>query len=49
MEGSHYWILKAMNGNFGTGCVWLVKGTVDCCCEKCNELLGFQTMQSVFG
>jgi len=24
---SHYWILKTMNGNFGTGCFWLIKGT----------------------
>ena len=46
MEGSHYWILKAMNGSFGTGCIWLIKGTVECFCEDGNERLGFHIMQS---
>jgi hypothetical protein len=47
MEGSHYWILKKMNGNFGTGCVWLIKETADCCCEHHNERFDFQIMQSI--
>ena len=47
MERSHYWLLKKMNLNFGTGCVWLIKGTADCCCEHGNERLGFQITQSI--
>lgn len=42
-----YWILKTMNGNFETGCVWLIKWTSDCCCEHGNERLGFQELQSI--
>jgi hypothetical protein len=36
-----------MNGSFGTECFRFIKGTAACCCEHCNERLGFQIMQSI--
>jgi hypothetical protein len=47
MERSHYWILKTINWSFGTGYVWFIKGTANCCCEQCNERLVFQIMQNI--